>query len=84
MRALLTAAMIGLLTTAAYAQSMNMMGDKKKLVTEEEVKAEQERDSAYKSAISKLPSQKPATDPWGNVRGAGAPNNQAGARAGAK
>jgi hypothetical protein len=48
------------------------------------VKAQQERDSAYKSAISKMPSQKPATDPWGNIRGAGAPNAQTGARAGSK
>jgi hypothetical protein len=54
------------------------------MVTEEEVKAQQERDSAYKSAISKVPSQKPATDPWGNIRGAGAPSAQTGARAGSK
>jgi hypothetical protein len=84
MRALMTAGIIALATTAASAQSMNMLSDKKSLVTEEEVKAQQERDSAYKSAISKMPSQKPATDPWGNIRGAGAPSAQTGARAGAK
>ncbi|MEA2997333.1 MAG: hypothetical protein QOG74_2882 [Alphaproteobacteria bacterium] len=84
MRALMTAGIIALATTAASAQSMNMLSDKKSLVTEEEVKAQQERDSAYKSAISKMPSQKPATDPWGNIRGAGAPNAQTGARAGSK
>jgi hypothetical protein len=84
MRALVTAAIIALATTGASAQSMNVLGDKKKVVTEEEVKAQQERDSAYKSAISKLPSQKPANDPWGNVRGAGAPSGQTGARAGSK
>jgi hypothetical protein len=84
MRALMTAGIIALATTAASAQSMNMLSDKKSLVTEEEVKAQQERDSAYKSAISKMPSQKPATDPWGNIRGAGAPSAQTGARAGSK
>jgi hypothetical protein len=82
MKALVTAAIIALATTGASAQSMNVLGDKKKLVTEEEVKAQQERDSAYKSAISKMPSQKPATDPWGNIRGA--PSAQTGARAGSK
>jgi len=84
MRAFVTAAIIALWTTAAYAQAMNLVGGNNKLLTEEEVKAQQERDSAYKSAISKMPSQKPANDPWGNVRGAGEPNHQTGARSGAK
>jgi hypothetical protein len=84
MKALVTAAIIALATTGASAQSMNILQDKKRMVTEEEVKAQQERDSAYKSAISKMPSQKPATDPWGNIRGAGAPSAQTGARAGSK
>jgi hypothetical protein len=84
MKALVTAAIIALATTGASAQSMNILQDKKRMVTEEEVKAQQERDSAYKSAISKVPSQKPATDPWGNIRGAGAPSAQTGARAGSK
>ena len=83
MRAFVTAAIIALLTTAASAQSMNILGGSK-MVTEDEVKAQQERDSAYKSAISKMPAHKPANDPWGNVRGASAPNNQTGARSGAK
>jgi hypothetical protein len=84
MKALVTAAIIALATTGASAQSMNILQDKKRLVTEEEMKAQQERDSAYKSAISKVPAQKPATDPWGNIRGAGAPSAQTGARAGSK
>ena len=84
MRAVVTAAIIALATTGVSAQSMNVLGDRKKMVTEEEVKAQQERDSAYKSAISKVPSQKPANDPWGNIRGAGAPGAQTGARAGSK
>src|SRR5258707_13771464 len=73
MRALVTAAIIALATTAASAQSMNILQDKKRMVTGEEVKAQQERDSAYKPAISKMPSHKPATDPWGKIREPGAP-----------
>jgi len=84
MRAFVTAAIIALLTTAASAQSMNILGGNRKMMTEEEVKAQEERDSAYKSAIGKMPAHKPASDPWGNVRGASAPNNQTGARPGAK
>jgi hypothetical protein len=85
MKVFVTAAILALLTTAASAQSMNILGGNKKMVTEEEVKAQEERDSAYKSAISKMPAHKPASsDPWGNVRGAGAPNSQTGARPGAK
>ena len=84
MKDLVTAAIIALATTGASAQSMNILQDKKRMVTEEEVKAQQERDSAYKAAISKVPSQKPATDPWGNIRGAGAPSAQTGTRAGSK
>ena len=84
MKAFVTAAIIAFGTTAALGQSMNLLGGNKTFVTEEEVKAQQERDSAYKSAISKMPAHKPASDPWGNVRGASAPNNQTGARSGAK
>jgi hypothetical protein len=85
MRAFVTAAIIALLTTAASAQSMNILGGDKKMVTEDEVKAQEERDSAYKSAISKMPAHKPASsDPWGNVRGTGAPNPQTGSKSGTK
>ena len=84
MKAFVTAAIIAFGTTAALGQSMNILGGNTKFVTEEEVKAQEERDSAYKSAISKMPAHKPASDPWGNVRGGSGPNNQAGARSGAK
>jgi hypothetical protein len=83
MKAFVTAAIIAFGTTAALGQSMNLLGGNK-FVTQEEVKAQEERDSAYKSAISKMPAHKPAGDPWGNVRGGSAPNNQTGARSGAK
>ena len=41
MKALVTAAIIALATTGASAQSMNILQDKKRMVTEEEVKAQQ-------------------------------------------
>ena len=84
MKAFVTAAIIAFGTTAALGQSMNLLGGNTKMITQEDVKAQEERDSAYKSAISKVPAHKPANDPWGNVRGASAPNNQTGARSGAK
>jgi len=63
-----------LLTGSAVAQGMNMplsVGDGKPLSDDEKArKAEQEK--AYKAAIGKIPDQKANTDPWGNVRGAGA------------
>lgn len=82
MKAFVTATMISLLTTAAYAQtpSVNLIGPNNKLVTQEDVQAQQDRDSAYKSAISKMPGQKAASDPWGNVRSTTPPKNQTGAR----
>ena len=84
MKAFVTAAIIAFGTTAALGQAMNLLGGNQKMITQEDVKAQEERDSAYKSAISKMPAQKPAGDPWGSVRGANAPNNQTGARSGAK
>jgi hypothetical protein len=84
MKAFVTAAIIAFGTTAAFGQAMNLLGGSGKMITEEEVKAQEERDSAYKSAISKMPAHKPASDPWGNVRGTNAPTNQSGARSGAK
>jgi hypothetical protein len=84
MKAFVTAAIIAFGTTAALGQSMNLLGGNTKMITQEDVKAQEERDSAYKSAISKMPAHKPANDPWGNVRGASAPNNQTGARSGVK
>ena len=85
MKAFATAMTIAFLATPAYAQSLNLSGPTNKVVTQEDVKAQEDRDNAYKSAISKLPAQKPVSDPWGNVRGTGAAqNNQNGARPGSK
>jgi hypothetical protein len=49
------------------------MGGDKKAKTEDDVKYERELDQAYKSGLSKIPDQKAKSDPWGNVRGAAAP-----------
>ncbi len=52
--------------------SLTVGGDKK-LKTEDDVKYERELDRAYKSGLNKIPDQKAKVDPWGNVRGAAAP-----------
>jgi hypothetical protein len=36
--------------------------------TEDELKEEKERDSAYKAGAAKIPDQKAKSDPWGNLR----------------
>ena len=38
--------------------------------TEDELKEEKERDSAYKAGAAKIPDQKAKSDPWGNLRSA--------------
>ena len=49
------------------------VGGDKKAKTDDDIKYEQELDQAYKSGLSKIPDQKAKSDPWGNVRGAAAP-----------
>ena len=65
-----------LLTASAAAQSIpsvNMpMGGDTKTLTDEEKAQQAERERAYKDAARKIPDQKANTDPWGNVRNAGA------------
>jgi hypothetical protein len=71
MRIVLMALMIVLL--AAPAQAQMRMGKAKQTLggTPEQVASEKkkaaERDKAYKSALDKIPDQKPA-DPWGKLR----------------
>jgi len=68
------AIMIVAMATPVYAQiSPNLAADSIKLKTDVDVKREQERESGYKSGVSKIPDQKGKVDPWGNVRGAAAP-----------
>jgi hypothetical protein len=48
--------------------SPNLMGDPSHRKTLEEWQAEQDREKAYKSGMSKIPDQKVKNDPWGAVR----------------
>jgi hypothetical protein len=41
--------------------------------SEDELKEEKERDSAYKAGAAKIPDQKAKSDPWGNLRSAPPP-----------
>jgi hypothetical protein len=63
------------LATPAFAQmgQPNIWADSVKLKTEDEVKAEQEREAGYKSGLGKIPDGKAKKDPWGNVRSDSAP-----------
>jgi hypothetical protein len=76
-RSLVTTMMIVALATPAYAQmTPNLFQERKHLKTDVEVQQERERESAYKSGISKIPDPKAKADPWGNVRGAGPQSDQ--------
>jgi hypothetical protein len=78
MRIFVKAMVIVLMATPAYSQGMNMnlLGGPGKMKTMEEVQQEAERDSAYQSAIKKLPNQNTKKDPWGNIRGGAAQSSQ--------
>jgi hypothetical protein len=68
MRILAIAALFALLAGPAFAQNVNLMGDKPVDPVAEQKKQESER--AYKAATQRIPDQKPVSnDPWGNVRG---------------
>ena len=68
MRILAIAVLSALLAGPAYAQGINLLGDKPVDRAAEEKRIESER--AYKAATQRIPDQKPAVnDPWGNVRG---------------
>jgi hypothetical protein len=63
--------------TPVFAQSLgagqdgfkpNLATDGVKKKTVEDWQAEQDREKAYKSGMSKIPDQKAKVDPWGNVR----------------
>jgi hypothetical protein len=72
------ATMILMLTSYANSQpNLNMLGGSgdKRPPTEEEVAKQKAADEAYKAAIGKIPAKK-STDPWGQVRDAGASKKQ--------
>ena len=71
------AAIVALLTGAAYAQtssgnplmpSFSIGSDQKRKLTPEEQERQNELDNAYKSATNKIPDKKTGNDPWGDVR----------------
>ena len=72
MRTIAAAVIITALATPALAQfgggMINEGLGQRGFKTEEEVKAQQQREQNYKSGLSKIPDQKSSTDPWGNVR----------------
>ena len=66
---LLAAVAIAVLTGPVYAQlNLNLLGDDKRPLTEEEIEKNKAADRAYKSAIGKIPEKKTAVDPWQTVR----------------
>ena len=66
------ALVIAALATPAYAQfTPNLAGGGRvNPKTDAEVKQEQERESGYRSGVSKIPDGKGKSDPWASVRGA--------------
>jgi hypothetical protein len=62
-------ALIALLTGAASAQIPGVnLAPQDRQVSKEELEKRQATEDAYKSALKKIPDQKPASDPWGGVR----------------
>ena len=70
-RVTLTAAVMALLTGAAFAQlpmpGLKFSPDRPPLTPEEKEK-QKAVDDAYKSAIKKIPDKKKSADPWENIR----------------
>jgi hypothetical protein len=81
MKILSAAAVIGLLTAPAYAQTPNI-----NLIPELQSKSPEEkeqdaiRDKAYRESLRKIPDAKTSSDPWGTVRSNEAPKAAAPAR----
>ena len=74
MRIIIGILMAMLLVSPAYSQlkpSINLAPEKEPL-TEQEKERQKVIDDAYRAATKKIPDQKPATDPWGNMRDTGA------------
>ena len=79
------ALVIAAMATPAYAQfSPNLAGGGGKLKTDVEVKQEQERESGYRSGVSRIPDSKGKSDPWAGVRSAAPASGQNQSRSNAK
>jgi hypothetical protein len=74
MRILITAAIVSALTGSAYCQSVNTSGGKPAVSFPLQDKPAEvdpqsaEHESAYKSAIEKIPAKKKSDDPWSGMR----------------
>jgi hypothetical protein len=85
LRNTVSALVIAAMATPAYAQfSPNLAGGGGRLKTDVEVKQEQERESGYRSGVSKIPDAKGKSDPWAGVRGAAPAPSQNQSRSNAK
>jgi hypothetical protein len=69
MKVFVTAVVIALLASPAYAQMppINLMQEKPGK-TQEEKDADAVRDKAYKESLKKIPDANAPADPWGTVR----------------
>jgi hypothetical protein len=73
-RIIIGVVMAALLASPAYSQlkpSINLAPEKPPL-TDQEKERQKEIDDAYRAAQKKIPDQKAASDPWGNMRDTGA------------
>jgi hypothetical protein len=72
-------AILALLAGPVYAQTapVQKYGDPDKEKTPAEIEAEKQAERAYKRSLGNVPDAGGAADPWGNVRGDGAPKTAA-------
>jgi hypothetical protein len=76
---------IATLAMPAYAQfTPNLAGTGMHPKSDVEVKQERERESGYRSGVSKIPDAKGKSDPWAGVRNAAPANGQTQSRSNAK
>jgi hypothetical protein len=76
---------LAMMAIPAGAQiSPNIIGESMHRKTDVEAREEQRREKDFKAGISKIPDQKAKADPWGDVRGAGAPQPNNPQRSGSK
>jgi len=55
------------------AAQVNLLGTMDKPVTSEEIEKKKAQEQAYRESLKKIPEQKAANDPWGDVRSAETP-----------
>jgi len=81
---MLVLAVVALATPVSAQMMPNISADSVKLKTDVEVKQEQERESGYRSGVSKIPDAKGKQDPWGGVRSVAPASGQNQSRSSAK